>query len=100
MYRYICTYVHIFRIEVFLSIWKYGEITFGARGRISTCCKDNIVIRRISKPASPCLGHYTTKFWFQIIISQSRYASGTKQRKSFNWLRLFSSEDDLVDSKT
>lgn len=77
---YICTYTHIFTIDVFLSIWKWkhGEITFRARGKISPRCKENIVIRRISKPVSPCLGHHTTKFWLQMIISQSGFASGTK----------------------
>lgn len=41
------------------------EITFRATGRTGICCKENTVIRRISKPVLPCLGHYTTKFWLQ-----------------------------------
>lgn len=39
---FICTYIHTWVIEVFLSIWKWKHkaITFGARGNTGTCCRE------------------------------------------------------------
>lgn len=91
---FICTYIHTWVIEVFLSIWKWKHkaITFGARGNTGTCCRENMVLRRISKLALPCSGHCTTKLWlemnFLITIHLRHKITGI-----FNQLRLFSSKD-------